>query len=223
MSPPFSSEFPTSLLPDNLDLEMLRNAQACLQCRHLHQVPSEAEEQAWKWFYQTYSRLLRRWVMDCLELDNVEDCLQGVWIEVMRKLPAFVSDGTQRGLCSWLRALARAKAVDVHRYESRYAARYCGVQAEDVLASPELGPAAEYEHRVRQDQVQRVLGLLRGRVSEFTFDAFYKRWVEGHTMKQIAVELNETRRQVSCRVYKAKQKFRLLCNQLALKDVLAGG
>jgi RNA polymerase sigma-70 factor (ECF subfamily) len=224
MSARSSPEFRTWRLPDNLDLQMLRTAQAYLQCRDRHQIPSAADGQAWNWFYQTYDPLLRRWVMGChIALDNVEDCLQEVWIEVMRKLPAFVSDGTQRGLCSWLRAIARAKVVDVRRYQSRYATRQLGAHTEAVLVSREVGPAADNERRDRQDKVQRVLVLLRGRVSELTFHAFHERWVEGHTMKQIATELHETRRKVSCRVYKAKQKFRLLCNQLALKDILTHG
>src|SRR5437868_9057644 len=101
MSAPFSSEFPASRLPDNLDLEMLRHAQACLHCRHRHQIPSDTQGRAWDWFYQTYDPLLRHWVVGChVPVDAVEDCLQDIWTEVVRTFGAFASDGSQGRLCS---------------------------------------------------------------------------------------------------------------------------
>jgi RNA polymerase sigma factor (sigma-70 family) len=220
MSRHFSSESPTFLLPDNLDMQRLHDAQECLRCRERHQIPSSAETQAWEWFHPTYDQLLRHWAPGChINPDDVNDCLQEVWIEVMNKLPAFDSDGTQAGLCSWLHAIVHAKAVDLLRYQSRHPTKRLGSEAEASLLSQHAGPAAECEHRARQEVVQRVLALLRESVSELTFDAFHRHWVQGHTIKQIAADLTETRRQISCRLNKAKQKFRHLCNQLVQKDL----
>src|SRR6266852_3470778 len=121
MRPRPSPDTPAWSLPDNLDLQLLRDAQADLQCRDRRQAPSEVQERAWEWFHQSYEPLLQHWLMGChIAADDVKDCLQEVWMEVMKKLPAFDSDGTQRGFCSWLHAIVHGKAVDLLRYRSQH-------------------------------------------------------------------------------------------------------
>src|SRR5260370_21627459 len=182
MSPHLSSDCATWRLPDNLDLQLLHDAQACLRCRARRQTPSKAEEQAWEWFYQTYDPLLRGWVLGChVAADNVEDYLQEVRTEVIKKLPAFASDGMQRGLCCWLRAIVHAKVTDLLRYQSRHPTKRLRFEVEATLLSRDTGPAAEHEHHGRQEAIQHVLAVLRQQVSTLTYSAFYKHWVEGHT------------------------------------------
>jgi DNA-directed RNA polymerase specialized sigma24 family protein len=121
MSRHFSSQSPTFLLSDNLDMQRLHEAQQCLRCREHREIPSSAETEAWEWFHPTYHPFLRHWALGChINRNDVNDCLQEIWIEVMNKLPAFDSDGTQGGLCSWLHAIVHAKAVDLLRYQSRH-------------------------------------------------------------------------------------------------------
>src|SRR5438093_40444 len=97
------SDFTTPRLPEDLDLQLLHDAQACLQCQERHDVATTTEKQAWECLSQTYGVLLRRWLLDRhVAVADVDDCLQEVWTEVVKKLLTFVSDGTQRGFCCWL-------------------------------------------------------------------------------------------------------------------------
>jgi RNA polymerase sigma factor (sigma-70 family) len=204
------------LLPSPyLDRLLLRDAQAYLHCRYRRHFPSLAEIYAWQWFYGTYSGLLRHWVRAChLPLDQVEDCLQDVWMVVMEKLPRFVSDGTQEALCSWLRAIALAKAGEVRRQQARHLLARLDSQAETDLVDRECGVAIHEERYALERDVQRVLAVLRTRVSALTFEAFAQHWLRGHPIAHIAAEFHESRRQISCRLYKAKQKFQLLYQKI---------
>ena len=224
MRPRPSPDTPAWSLPDNLDLQLLRDAQADLQCRDRRQAPSEVQERAWEWFHQSYEPLLRHWLMGChIAADDVKDCLQEVWMEVMKKLPAFDSNGTQRGLCSWLHTIVHGKAVDLLRYRSRHPSKRLNGRAEAMIVERHAGPEAACGQRARQKAVQEILAALDKQVSRLTYAAFYKHCIEGQTLKQIAAELNLTERKVWCRIYQAKRKFRLLCNQPAHKDLLDDG
>src|SRR5207244_4133756 len=113
MSPHLSTRRVTGPLPDKLDLQLLHDAQAYLQCRVQREIPSLAASQAWQSFYQTYDPMLRHFVRSChVPRGEARDCLQDVWTEVFRKLTAFASDGSQGRLCSWLYAIAHSKAIN---------------------------------------------------------------------------------------------------------------
>src|SRR5437899_8412222 len=85
MSRHISSDCATWSLPDNLDLQMLQDAQAYLECKAEHQIPSEAEEQAWEWFHRTYDPLLHHFILSChVPRDDAKDCLQEVWSKVVK-------------------------------------------------------------------------------------------------------------------------------------------
>jgi DNA-directed RNA polymerase specialized sigma24 family protein len=113
MSPHFSPDVLTRFPPDNLDSQVLSEAQDCLRSREKHQMPSEGESHAWEWFYHTYDPMLRVYVMSChLSREEATDCLQEIWKEVVKKLAAFHSDGSQCRLCSWLCTIAHSKATD---------------------------------------------------------------------------------------------------------------
>src|SRR5437763_13889344 len=165
MSPRLSNHSATESLPDNLDLQLFHDVQAYLQGRQGHQVASAAERQAWEWFHVTYNPLLSGWALGChVPLDDLKDCIQEAWIAVMNNVPDFASDGTQRGLCSWLHAITHAKAVDLLRQQARHSIQRLRPESEDSLVSQAAGPAGDYEQRCREEAVQRILAVLRQRV-----------------------------------------------------------
>jgi RNA polymerase sigma factor (sigma-70 family) len=224
MSAHFSSDFPTWRLPDNLDLQLLHDAQACLGCRERRQVPSEAEEQAWKWFHRTYDPLLRGWVLGChVPREDAKDCLQEVWTEVLSNLPAFASDGSQGRLCSWLHGIAHSKATNFLRYCARHPTKRLGAEAEIALLSRDAGPVADYEQHCREEAVQRILAALGQKVDGLSYRAFSMHWGEKKSIKKIAVELNVTQRLVRRRIRKAKKTFTVLCEQDQESDLLTDG
>src|SRR5260370_23815685 len=112
MSRHHSSESGDSFVPKDLDLQLLDGAQAFLRCLQGDHAPSDGEKQAWKRFYDGYNPLLESFVGACgLTGMDAEDCTQDAWLEIMKTLPGFVSDGTQRGICCWLHTIVHTKAV----------------------------------------------------------------------------------------------------------------
>ncbi len=199
-------------------LVLLRQAQDYLRCRAQRQHAGSAAR-AWHWLYHSHVDQLRRWLLAChVPRDCVEDCLQEVWIVVLRKLPGFVSDGKPERLGSWLRAIAHAKVMDLCRYQSRHAAEHGGLDTESQCVSREPEPAAAAEQRDLQAEVQRVLTVLRTRVSPLTFAAFQRHWLFEQPIAQIAAEFQETPRQITRRLCTAKQKFRLLYEEIVFKS-----
>jgi RNA polymerase sigma factor (sigma-70 family) len=224
MSTDFSSDFPTWRLPENLDLQLLQEAQTCLQCLHRHERPSEAEEQAWKWFYETYDPLLRRWVLGChVPREDVQDCLQDIWTEVQSNLPAFASDGSQGRLCSWLHAITLSKATNLLRHGARHPTKRLRAEVEAALLSRDASPVADYEQHCREEAVKRILAALGQEVDALSYRAFSMHWGEKKSIKKIAVELNVTQRLVRRRIRKAKETFTVLCQQDQESDLLTDG
>ncbi len=220
----FSSDFATWRLPDHLDLQRFRDAQSHLQRRDCHDIPSEAEEQAWNWFHRTYDPLLRRWVLGWhMPREDVKDCLQDIWTEVLSNLPAFTSDGSQGRLCSWLHGIAHSKATDFLRYRARHPTKRLGAEAEIALPSRDAGPVADYEQHCREEAVQRILAALGQKVDSLSYRAFSMHWGERKSIKKIAVELTVTQRVVRRRIRKAKKTFTVLCEQDQESDLLTDG
>lgn len=214
MLPRFPSTSASCPLPNDLDNQFLAQAQGFLRRRERHEVPSEAEIQAWNRFYSEYDSHVRHFALACgLHGVDAEDCSQDAWIEVIRQLPAFHSDGTQGGLCCWLHKIVHGKAVDLHRYQKRHPAKHLLPASEASLDSKEASPVAHYEQHRRQEAVQRIMAILREKVSTLSYCAFSMHCVDKKTIKNIAAELNTTQRIVRRRISKAKQRFRVLCEQ----------
>jgi RNA polymerase sigma factor (sigma-70 family) len=162
MSPHLSTHSATESLPDKLDLQMLHGAQTYLRCLQGHQNLTLYESNAWRWFYETYDPLVRRFVRaNGLDQPEAEDCIQEAWKEVVRTLGAFDSEGTQGRLCSWLHTIVHSKATDLLRYRQRHPTRRLHRTPEAAMGSREADPAFCYEQHCRQEAVQHVLGLLR--------------------------------------------------------------
>jgi RNA polymerase sigma factor (sigma-70 family) len=211
-------------VPEILDRQLLEEVQACLRCRKRGEIPSDTQKQALDRFCAVYTPLLRCFAAACgVAKADLDDCCQDAWLEALRQLPAFHSDGTQRGLCSWLHTIVHGKAVDLLRYRSRHPSRRLNGRAEARIVDGDAGPEALCAQLARQKAVQQILATLQKEVSDLTYAAFYNHCVEGQSLKQIAAQLNLTERKLWCRIYDAKKKFRLLCAQPAYKALLDDG
>jgi RNA polymerase sigma factor (sigma-70 family) len=221
MSAGLASQFALRPLPQNVDLQILEETQAYLRGRYRHQTPRPGEEEAWGRFYATYAPLLSHWLLHYhLSYHDLSDCLQDALAEVVRKLPSFVSDGTQRGLCSWLRVIARAKAADFFRHEKRHGCTPLGREAETTLVSQTTTPQTDQEQQQRQSVLECLLAALGQEIGLLNSRAFSLHWLEKKTIKEVAAELNITERAARRRVHKAKQKFVVLCENDLEKDLL---
>ena len=115
--------------------------------------------------------------------------------------------------------LARNKAVDSIRSQSRRLAEGLGEDAATTLVDPGLDPATEYERHLTRAQVRSVLAELSGQVSETSFRVLYLRWIEGRTVAETAAAVELTPEQVRFRTHRLKRKFRDLFERSADLDV----
>jgi RNA polymerase sigma factor (sigma-70 family) len=211
MSARLLSESANRSLPDNLDLQMLQDAQACLRCLRAHQTPSDVEIQAFRCLHATYDPVIRRFVIRCgVPADDADDCCQEVWKDLYIKLTSFNSDGSQARFCSWLKRIAHSKAVDLRRYQMRHRTERLP-KTEKALVSRDAEPAALIEERCLEEEMEKILDVLRQQVSELSFRIVWMHLIGGRTPGEIAAELNQIPRNISDRLYKAKRKFQKLC------------
>ena len=197
------------MIPDEFDLRLLHEAQACLQSRKSGLARSRHEDVAFQRLYDLYDPLLRCFVAACsLKGEDAEDCLQESWTAISEDLPGFATDGTQDRLCSWLHAIVRNKAADIRRGRTRHPAKPLEPKAETSIASRDAGPVAAYEQHCAQETVRQLLERLHAQVPELTYVAFHRHWIEQKTTKEIASEMHLTPHGVSCRIYKASEVIR---------------
>lgn len=88
------------------------------------------------------------------------------------------------------------------------------------LASREAGASADYEQQELQEAVRRILAVLEHQLPKLSYHTFYSHWLEGHSVGEIAAELGVSQVIVRCRLFKAKRKFRLLCERNPQKNLL---
>jgi RNA polymerase sigma-70 factor (ECF subfamily) len=216
--PPVSSASARSSGTDKIDPQLLHDTQAYLKCRSQKQPPASASSTAWEEFYRLYRPLLRRFALACgVRQDELSDCLQEVWTELVKHLPDFHYDPRRGHFRAWLYTIVHSKAVDLIRRRMRHPTPNLSCHAEAALEGREVDPAADYERHCRQERVRQVLAELRQQVSASSYRVFHLRWIKAWSMREIAAELRLTPEQVRFRHHRLKQKFRGLWTR-----VLAG-
>jgi RNA polymerase sigma-70 factor (ECF subfamily) len=196
--------------PD-IDPGLLRDTQVYLEYRCRRQPPNRTAKEAWDRFYRTYASLLRRFALRYrLQPNELNDCLQEVWRELVVRLRTFRYDPRRGRFDAWLRTLVHSKATDLVRRRSRHPTESLDGHAEEGLLGRDGDPATTYEHRCLQQQVQYALAKLRHRVSPCDYRLFHLRWIEGLSVAEIASSLNLPPENISCRIHRVKQKLRCL-------------
>jgi RNA polymerase sigma factor (sigma-70 family) len=215
MSPHDASQFGDPLVPTELDAQLLSAAQSCRRSCVNGIVPSDKQKDAQRRFYDLYKPLVRCFVAARgMRGMDAEDCRHDAWTKILERLPEFVSDGTQAGLCSWIHAIVRSIAANHRRYRTRHPTKPLGTHALLSLACPDADPATEYERHRREERVHWVIAALATRLPELSYLAFCKHWIEQKTPKEVAAELNVTEEEIYSRLWKAKEKFRILYGQM---------
>jgi RNA polymerase sigma-70 factor (ECF subfamily) len=164
--------------------------------------------EAWGQFYRTYDPLLRRFAHACrVPPADLNDCLQEVWADLVRKLPAFRYDPGRGRFESWLWAFVHGEAADLLRRRARRLTECLDSQEGASLGGRDADPATDYERQCQQEAVRHVLDRLRNQVPACSYQAFSMRWVEGRTVAEIAAALHLTSEQVWWRLHRVKDRF----------------
>jgi RNA polymerase sigma-70 factor (ECF subfamily) len=130
-----------------------------------------------------------------------DDCLQEIWLEIVStRLEKFRGNN----VLPWVIALARNKAVDVHRRRSRRRTLPLDFEVE--------GPAPAGPHHENVDETRRrawrALAELEGRTSVVSFLTFFLRQVEGLSVSEVAEFLHLSPSQVRLRHHRVKCRLR---------------
>jgi RNA polymerase sigma factor (sigma-70 family) len=195
----------------DIDPALLHDTQAYLLGRIERRHLDRHLIQSWERFYRIYDPLIRRFALQCgaLPADSA-DCVQQVWVELVRRLHGFRHDSERCRFRSWLYRIVRSQAINLHRYQTSHPAENLLVHQEAELRGRDADPESCCERHGQQDVVRRVLAELRQRVSERSYRVLYLRWMEGWTVREVGACLGLTPQQVWLREHRIKRKFRCL-------------
>jgi RNA polymerase sigma-70 factor, ECF subfamily len=196
---------------DDVGEENLAGSKAYLESRSRGVEPPPPLAEAWRRLYEFYAPRIRVFLRKCgLHDEDLKDCSQDVWKEVVAKLAHFHQDRTRAQLSTWIMTLARNKAVDSIRRRNRHISWPLDDNDAGAPPDPNPGPAAEYERRRTLVEVQSLLAELASQVSPTSFQVLYMRWIEGLPTAEVATALEITPQQVRFRSHRMKQKVRAL-------------
>lgn len=207
-------------IPD-IDVALLADTQAYLR-NELAARPSERQlVKAWVRFYELMSPRIRRYaVASRVAQADLDDCVQQVWTELLRKLPSFRFDPARGRFSSWLFALVHSRAVDLLRKRSRQPSTGAWEQLANRPAGRECDPVMLCERQADRALVRQILGELQKRASVCSYRVLYLRWMRGHSVNEVAGALGLTTQQVRFRCHRMLQKLRLLfAGEIAEQDL----
>lgn len=191
--------------------QSLEDARCYLDCRTRQQSPNSQLAEAWDRFYHTCSPLLGRFALACgTPAAELDDCVQAVWLKLLRALGDFHYEPLRGQFRSWLFTLVHTEVIDRARRRKRQAAERIDAGTAATLRSQEVDPASAYERQVQQQSVRRALTQLQRRVSRRSYRVLYLRSIEGQSVAEVAAALGLTPAQVRYRHHRMKRKIRSL-------------
>jgi RNA polymerase sigma factor (sigma-70 family) len=198
--------------PPGAEHDLLVQIRSYLRQRD-HGLPVNQDlDAAWTQFFDRYDRKIRVFAFRCGATDDdIADCVQEVWTELLRRLPAFRLDPERGRFDTWLFNIVRGKAVDLHRSHHHPLWQ----DASDRLQSvpdhrPRPGDTLEEEEMVRL-----ALEQLRTRLSDRSFQVLYLRLVDQRPVTEVAEMLGLSHEQVWYRYHRARRELEAIGSALA--------
>lgn len=189
----------------------LEDARRYLDCRTRQQSPSPQHAEAWNRFYQTCSPLLGRFALACgVSAADLDDCIQAVWVKLLRALGDFHYEPRRGQFRSWIFTLVRTEAIDRARRRKCQPVERIDAGTAATLRNQETDPVCAYERRLEQETVRRALAELQRRVCPRSYRVLYLRSIEERTVAEVADTLHLTPAQVRYRHHRMKRKIRSL-------------
>ncbi|MBI3410584.1 MAG: sigma-70 family RNA polymerase sigma factor [Planctomycetes bacterium] len=193
-------------------MELLCQAQSYLKHRERNLPADPKLEAAWIDFFELYSPKIRRFAYTCgATEDDIADCLQEVWAELLVRLPTFQLDPKRGKFDTWLFHIVRGKAADLCRCrKSRCLQEFTDAlqSAVDVRPNP-----------CHTMEAQEILGLawdeLKRSLSECNFQVLQMRLVEQRPVPEVAEALGLSHEQVWYRYHRARREAEQIGSSLS--------
>src|SRR5258708_15218802 len=174
--------------------------------------PSEGLEAAWNSFYDLYSRKIRAFAFSCGAADDdIPDCIQEVWRELLTRLPTFQLDASRGQFDTWLYRIVKGKTTDQCRCSKRRLLQGCSDFLQTVTDN-HLGPGQALED---EEMVRLAWGQLKNRLSARTFDVLRLRLVDQWPVAEVAEKLGLSHEQVWYRYHRARRELTEIGSALA--------
>jgi RNA polymerase sigma factor (sigma-70 family) len=163
---------------------------------------------AWDEFYRIYDDLLRRFAAARgLKGQDVDDCLQAVWMEIAARLTDFERPEMRPGLRSWLYTLVRSESCDLLKRRARQKVESLDVARHvPAVASPD--PLEAMERQWKQALLQTMLQEIRHEVSATNWRLLEMRFMLGSDVAQVAADLGLSSEEVRYRQRRLLNKLR---------------
>ena len=176
------------------------------------EISFEAQE-AWSRFYPVCDGTIRAFAARFFKSANeVDDCAQEVWTDVIRNLPDFSLDQDRGRFSSWLFTIVRNKATDMVRREARRPTEPLTQAAFGQADISSEDPAHSLSRKLDIQAVRDALESLRNSTSEENYQILYLRHVEGRDVAEVAATLGISSHQVWSREHRIKRKLRMMLN-----------
>jgi RNA polymerase sigma-70 factor, ECF subfamily len=186
------------------DSELLLQAQHFLSHREKGLPPSQDLEACWKIFYDLYSLKIRKYAFSCgATEEDIADCVQEVWTELLVRLPAFRLDPKRGQFDSWLFHIVRGKTVDLRRSHKR---RFLQEKSDTLQNVIDYHPIAA--RTLEEIEIFNVAwGQLRKKLSGCNLKILQLRLVEQLSVPEVAEELGLSHQQVWYRYHRARREL----------------
>ena len=190
----------------DVDFALIRDVQAYLQCLSKSSPPTPRACRAWERFYLLCSPVVRKIVSNSgIPRDEIDDCVQETWGEILRKLVSFDPDPRFGRFLSWLSVVTRRKIIRFTQTRARR--RFASMpDAETRLLSRDMDPVDVCLQRERRDQVHEMLAAIGRTESSTSYQVMQYRSVDGLSSGTIADLLDLTPEQVRARYHRMKRK-----------------
>jgi RNA polymerase sigma factor (sigma-70 family) len=200
------------LAPPGTDHELLTQVRHYL-CHRQHALqPPHDLEQAWASFYDRYAPRIRAYAVTCgVSAEEIADCVQEVWRELLLRLPAFEVDPARGKFDTWLFRIVQGKTADQHRLRQRRPLQDVSDKL-DAVSDPRPNPSADLEEH---ELISLALNQLRKKLSECSFQVLHLRLVEQRAVADVAESLGISPRQVWYRYHRARRDLEAIGAALA--------
>ena len=197
---------------ESVEESLLRDAQIYLEAMSRGQVSDEQTRLAWKQFYAKCDSLIRRFThAHGVNRDDLEDCVQDVWVQLLKKLIHFKYEPGRATFPTWLYLFVHYVVGDRFRHEAR-CHRHEGTRIPETILEDPNDPASICEMKDAIATVRRVFNSAQSSMSELNYKVLCMRVFSGIPVAEVARQLGLSPQQVWVRQHRAKRK---LCALLA--------
>ena len=188
--------------------QLVRDTIAYLELRRLRVEPGDLLRKAWEQFY-THNDPLVRQITRAHRIpgSDVENCVQEVWLEIVRKLGSFDCNPLRGRFRSWIGTLVERKVARFAKDRSRRVVATLD-ESNAFLICPDGDPVAHFEQECRCRMVRLALVQLEHEVSSSTYQVIRLRWIEQKSVAEAGLRLELTSEQVYHRNTRGLRKLR---------------